>query len=80
MLTKSYLTGFLVVITMLGGCSDTPEEAAGKCMMEAASKVGPTGGGGENSHLAAVFLYGQYRDGWMAAKGYKSVDGKWVRQ
>jgi hypothetical protein len=44
--------------------------------MEAASKVGPTGG--ENAVIAAAFLYGEYLTGCMAAKGYKrSADGKW---
>lgn len=54
------------------------EQVEGKCRMEAASKIAPTGG--ENSHFAAAFLVGEYVRGCMAAKGYKRNDkGDWVK-
>ena len=76
---RRHLTGLLVVVAVLGGCSDTPEQVEGRCRMEAASKVAPTGG--EKAYLAAALLVGEYLNGCMAAKGYKSADGGgWIKK
>jgi len=65
----------LVVAIALCGC-DTPDQILGNCKMEAASKVGPTGG--EKGHLSTAFLYDEYLDGCLGVRGYKLEDGKAV--